>query len=53
MENQIDNIKLSEIVKMWGTNNERIGIQLENGDVYFVEEVRAFNQYLLGNFIKR
>jgi hypothetical protein len=46
-------IKLSEIVKMWGTNDERIGIELENGDVYFVEEARTFNQYIMGNFSKR
>lgn len=46
-------IKLSEIVTMWGTNDERIGIELEDGDVYFVEEVKVFNQFLLGNFNKR
>lgn len=48
-----DSIKLSEIIRMWGTNDERIGIELEEGDIYFVTEVRAFNQFLLGDFSKR
>ena len=26
-----DSIKLSEIVSMWGTNDERIGVELEGG----------------------
>lgn len=47
-----DNIKLSEIVKMWGTNDERIGVELENGDIYFVSEVKAYCQFLLGDFSK-
>lgn len=48
-----DSIELSEIVSMWGTNDERIGVELENGEVYFVTEVKAYHQFLLGNFNKK
>ncbi len=45
-------IKLSEIREMWGTNDERIGILLDNEEVYFTREVKIYYQYLVGEFSK-
>lgn len=49
----INAIKLSEIVSMWGTNDERIGIELKNGNVYFTIEARMSGHFLSGNFNKK
>lgn len=53
----IQSIKVSDIISMWGTCDERIGIELTDGSIYFASEVKPFKatvgQTLLGNFKKK
>jgi len=48
-----DSINISEIAEMWGTNDERVGIKLYDGQVWFVQEIKVYHQFMLGNFSKK
>lgn len=47
-----DSIEISKIAEMWGTIDERIGVRLDNGEIWFVQEIRIYRQFMLGDFNK-
>ena len=46
-------LKITEVKEMWGTLDERVGVKLKNGGIYFSQDIKVFKEYFIGNFTSK